>query len=376
MNHQAKPCYEFGPFRLDVSEHVLLRQGHPVPLTPKVFEVLRVLVQNSGRLVEKEELLKEIWPDSFVEEANLNRSVSVLRKALGEDPSRYIQTVPKRGYRFVAPVTARRQERPELFVEERTYSLIEVQQEEEIETDLPKAGPSPEIARPLPSRARISNRTIGITGSVLLIFGVLLYLFLRGGWRESQAPAARSLRQAEQRLISVSGESHRAATFSPDGTMIAFVRAVHGVRQIWVKNLAGGDPIQITFGQLAADRPRWSPRNDQIVFTLGSLGRDGASPEWRTESIWSVPPLGGAPRKIIESGGNPNWSGDGSRLVFERGREIWIVARTAAIHGKSRAFLLSATSSLTACPPYPQTARWWSSFSLKSVRRVISGSCL
>ena len=92
-----------------------------------------------------------------------------------------------------------------------------------------------------------------------------------------------------------------------------------------MKNLAGGDPIQITFGQLPADRPRWSPRNDQIVFTLGSLGRDGASPEWRIESIWSVPPLGGAPRKIIESGGNPNWSGDGSRLVFERGREIWIV---------------------------------------------------
>ena len=219
MNHQAKACYEFGPFRLHVSEHVLLRQGRPVPLTPKVFEVLRVLVQNSGHLVEKEELLKEIWPDSFVEEANLNRSVSILRKALGEDPSGYIQTVPKRGYRFVAPVTARRQERPELFVEERTYSLIEVQQEEEIETELPKAGPSPEKARPLPSRVRISNRTIGITGSVLLIFGVLLYLFLRGGWRESQAPAAGSLRQAEQRLISVSGESHRAATFSPDGNM-------------------------------------------------------------------------------------------------------------------------------------------------------------
>ena len=111
MNQQAKPCYEFGPFRLDVSEHVLLRQGRPVPLTPKVFEVLRVLVQNSGHLVEKEELLKEIWPDSFVEEANLNRSVSILRKALGEDPSGYIQTVPKRGYRFVAQVTACRQER-------------------------------------------------------------------------------------------------------------------------------------------------------------------------------------------------------------------------------------------------------------------------
>ena len=82
MSQQTKTCYEFGPFLLYVSEHVLLRQGRTVPLTPKVFEVLRVLVQNSGHLVEKEELLRQIWPDSFVEEANLNRSVSILRKAL------------------------------------------------------------------------------------------------------------------------------------------------------------------------------------------------------------------------------------------------------------------------------------------------------
>ncbi len=79
---------------------------HPVPLSPKVFEVLRVLVQNAGHLVEKERLLKEVWPDSFVEEGALNRSVSLLRKALGESQEGrdYIQTVPTRGYRFVAPV--------------------------------------------------------------------------------------------------------------------------------------------------------------------------------------------------------------------------------------------------------------------------------
>ena len=106
MVRKSGPCYEFGPFRLDVAEHMLLRNGQPVPLTPKIFDVLRVLVQNDGHLVEKEGLLKEVWPDSFVEEGTLNRSVSVLRKALGDSPSghRYIETVPKRGYRFVAPV--------------------------------------------------------------------------------------------------------------------------------------------------------------------------------------------------------------------------------------------------------------------------------
>ncbi len=106
MVRKSGPCYEFGPFRLDVAEHMLLRHGQPVPLTPKIFAVLTVLVQNDGHLVEKDTLLKEVWPDSFVEEGTLNRSVSVLRKALGDSPSgpRYIETVPKRGYRFVAPV--------------------------------------------------------------------------------------------------------------------------------------------------------------------------------------------------------------------------------------------------------------------------------
>ncbi len=106
MNSQSHQCYEFGPFQVDIAEHSLLRDGKPVSLTPKVFDLLKVLVQNNGRLVEKDELLKEVWPDSFVEEGNLNRNVSILRKVLGEDATGkpYIETVPKRGYRFVASV--------------------------------------------------------------------------------------------------------------------------------------------------------------------------------------------------------------------------------------------------------------------------------
>jgi TolB-like protein/DNA-binding winged helix-turn-helix (wHTH) protein len=98
--------YEFGRFRLSTSEKRLLRDGSPVSLTPKAFDMLAVLVENRGRLLEKSELLERVWPDSFVEEANLSVKMSELRKALGEGPNdhHYIETVPRRGYRFVADV--------------------------------------------------------------------------------------------------------------------------------------------------------------------------------------------------------------------------------------------------------------------------------
>lgn len=98
--------YEFGPFRLDPAERLLLRQDTPVTLTPKVFDILLLLVRNGGRALEKEVFMREIWPDSFVEEGSLNRNISTLRRALGdgEGGQKYIETIPKRGYRFVADV--------------------------------------------------------------------------------------------------------------------------------------------------------------------------------------------------------------------------------------------------------------------------------
>jgi DNA-binding winged helix-turn-helix (wHTH) protein/TolB-like protein/tetratricopeptide (TPR) repeat protein len=98
--------YEFGPFRLDLQEQRLLSEGKPVPLTPKSFELLRVLVENPGRLLPKDELLKLVWPDSYVEEGNLSHHVFALRKALGDEKlsAQYIETVPRRGYRFIADV--------------------------------------------------------------------------------------------------------------------------------------------------------------------------------------------------------------------------------------------------------------------------------
>lgn len=106
MSKGMKRLYEFGPFRLDAGERTLLRDGEPVALPPKDVEMLLVLVENVGRLLEKDELMRLVWSDSFVEEANLSHHVFTLRKALGDEKgeSKYIETVPRRGYRFVARV--------------------------------------------------------------------------------------------------------------------------------------------------------------------------------------------------------------------------------------------------------------------------------
>src|SRR5215510_1564202 len=113
MQDPAKKILEFGPFKLDCGERVLLRDGRAVPLTLKAFDVLLVLVENSGHLVEKDELMNRVWPGTFVEEGNVKATVSMVRKALedNQDDNRYIETVPRRGYRFVAEVKSNAAER-------------------------------------------------------------------------------------------------------------------------------------------------------------------------------------------------------------------------------------------------------------------------
>jgi DNA-binding winged helix-turn-helix (wHTH) protein/TolB-like protein/Tfp pilus assembly protein PilF len=104
MAQQDNHSYEFGRFRLKPAERILLREGEPVPLTPKVFDILVTLVEHGGQVVAKDDLMKRVWPNTFVEEGNLTQNISLLRKALGESPGgvQFIETVPRRGYRFVA----------------------------------------------------------------------------------------------------------------------------------------------------------------------------------------------------------------------------------------------------------------------------------
>src|SRR5688500_15379983 len=99
--------YRFGEFTVDGDQKVLLQNGKPLPLTPKVFDTLLILVNKSGRIVEKEELMSRLWPDTFVEESNLTFNIQQLRKAFRDDAKRpqFIETVARRGYRFIAEVT-------------------------------------------------------------------------------------------------------------------------------------------------------------------------------------------------------------------------------------------------------------------------------
>jgi DNA-binding winged helix-turn-helix (wHTH) protein len=105
-SQRVNELYEFGPFRVDAARETLLRAGEPVPLTPKTFQILLVLVRHGKEIVTKDDLMKTVWPDTFVEEANLSRNIFMLRKALGETAQdrQYIITVPGPGYRLTENV--------------------------------------------------------------------------------------------------------------------------------------------------------------------------------------------------------------------------------------------------------------------------------
>jgi eukaryotic-like serine/threonine-protein kinase len=126
-SQKLKELYEFGPFRVDPEKEVILRAGEPVPLTPKTFQILLVLIRHNKEVVTKDDLMKEVWPDTFVEEANLSRNIFMLRKALGENPpeQRYILTVPGRGYRLAESV--RLVPEQELSIIAAKHSKVEVQ---------------------------------------------------------------------------------------------------------------------------------------------------------------------------------------------------------------------------------------------------------
>jgi DNA-binding winged helix-turn-helix (wHTH) protein/tetratricopeptide (TPR) repeat protein len=151
MNADAKVIYEFGPFRMDPDKQVLLRDGQLIAVTPKAFETLLVLVRRGREVVSKEELLKEVWPDSFVEEANLSQHIFKLRKALGDtlEGERYIVTLPGRGYRFAVPVRTITEGGEVLIAQMRSRSQIVIEEHapEPVETQ-PAALPPPAYAKP------------------------------------------------------------------------------------------------------------------------------------------------------------------------------------------------------------------------------------
>ena len=260
---------QFGDFRLDVAERRLLRDGRPVPLAPKAFDVLAALAARPGRLITKDELLKEVWPDSFVEESNLAYHVFALRKALGEtaDGESYVETVPKRGYRFTASVTA---------------------VNGAASADAPQAPddrePQVQIAEKEPWRVpRFFGRPAALwfIGGACFATLVLMLLYQR------QSPAARVPIRVEVstgvRLTETS-----AFALSPDGRQLVFAGSgADGVVRLWVRSLDASEarPLPGTEVALGALVPPmfWSPDSRFVAFdAIGQLKKvdvTGGSPQ-------------------------------------------------------------------------------------------------
>src|SRR5215831_7079412 len=127
-DQKIKQLYEFGPFRVDPEKELLLRGNETVPLTPKTFQILLLLIRHSKEVVSKDDLMKQVWPDTFVEEANLSRNIFMLRKALGESPQdhRYVLTVPGRGYRLAETVRLIADQEISLIAAEHSTVQVEV----------------------------------------------------------------------------------------------------------------------------------------------------------------------------------------------------------------------------------------------------------
>ena len=270
MSSPEKRVYEFGPFRLDPSEHVLLRDGEPVPLRPKEFAVLLALVGNHRHVLTKEELLEAVWPDRFIEEGNLNRQISTLRRVLGDtsDEPQYVQTVPKVGYRFVASVReivsggADIMERElqskssDIVIERRTLSRIVT--EEEDETDVHDLEPGLEPALLTTGKkekrmARIRWLALGIAG-VLLISLMLALTYspnLRRSRETNAAPLVRSLAVLPFKPIGVGDEDEYLGLGMADAliTKLSSIREINTRPTSAVRKYNAKDQDPVTAGR-------------------------------------------------------------------------------------------------------------------------------
>lgn len=289
-----KSSFRFGEFLLDDREKVLLRDGVAIPITPKAFLLLLTLLENQGHLVEKDRLLRTIWPDSFVEEGNLSFTINLLRKTLADNTRhpRFIETVPKRGYRFIAEVS-------------------------EISENASRNGASQTLSQPAENTRADSSRLakflfpIGACGVLLTAAIIVGSWYARSKAGESAVPVL-SAAFASQKL-STNGKVHRAA-ISRDGKNVVYTNESEGRESVWLRQLDTANNVEIIppsddlyFG-LA-----FSPDGNFLYFTRKPKSSDGQA------DLYRVSIFGGIPSKIVaETQGSTNISADGRKLSFVR----------------------------------------------------------
>jgi Tol biopolymer transport system component/DNA-binding winged helix-turn-helix (wHTH) protein len=351
MSRASIGLYEFGPFRLDLERRAFTREHQVVPLAPKTFDLLVLLVQSPGRAFSKQELMNALWPDTFVEEANLSFQISVLRKALGEDGARCVETVPKHGYRFGAEVRA-------------TMPSAEVSAES---VSSAKNEPSSVMPGRGTKRAWLAGATVTAVSLVVVTFLTVV--------REPRTSAVRTSLAVP--LTAYPGYE-RAPSLSPDGSRVAF--SWNGPTldnyDIYVKLAGPGEPVRLTRSPAPDDWPAWSPDGRFIAFVRF------ASPPAAADLV-VIPALGGAEKTIatifpapiprdIRPIANLSWTPDGRWLAFggatspNGSRGIWLIA----VDGSEQRRLTEAPGGSDVSPVVSPDGRHLAFLRVRTVGRV------
>ena len=302
MATDPRIVYEFGPFHMDPDKQVLLRGNDPVPVTPKAFETLLVLVRRSREVVSKEELLKEVWPNSFVEESNLSQNIFLLRKALGDtaENRQYIVTLPGRGYRFAATVRTVTEQGEALVAQARTRTQIVIEENESESDQSLKALPT--------QKTQKAGRKFLLSMAVMAVLLALGAFLLVRNRRRTQITHDKEWEQ-----LTFFTDSAVYPALSPDGRMLAFIRGSDsflGRGQIYVKWLPSGEPVQLTDDDAVKLAPSFSPDGSHIVYSIIE--------PWDT---WEVSALGGGPHLLLPNSSSLTWIEQGKRLLFSEMRE-------------------------------------------------------
>ncbi len=309
MNHPHGTIYNFGPYRLDVTERTLWRGEQVIRLTPKAFDTLVVLLENHNHVVTKENMLRTIWPDSFVEEGGLSRNIHTLRKSLESngEPA-YIETIPKVGYRFIFPVQT-------LHFHESSLEAVDDQ------SSPPQINPNANATHksfPLSTNSMDSRSTPSLTAKLAqpwILGTVLITLFSLGAIIFIHKRATdHSPYFSEMTIAPLSSNGKiREAIISPDGAMLAQIEEAKSGYIIQVRKVIKGGLESVLFSSPQALRGLAFSPDQNFLFFLK------VNPVGPSHDLCKIPVTGGPPSSILSDvAGGISISPDGSRIAFIR----------------------------------------------------------
>jgi len=295
MRESSHLIYEFGEFQLEPDERRLMHDGKPVPLTPKAFDTLVMLVERAGHLVEKEELISGLWPDSFVEEANVAQHVWTIRKTLGEADhgGPFIETVPKKGFRFTAPVV-----RKSRLDKESPVSAKAIKGATTAATTTNSASSAEYIVTGIRQHKRAAA-LIGV--GIIVVSAVVLYALSR------RRPGTKeALKNATFTQLTDQAGPEYFPSLAPDGKSFVYASHAGGNWDIYLQRVGGKNPINLTKDSTANDtQPAFSPDGELIAFRSE---REGGG-------IFLMGATGESVKRLSDAGFNPAWSPDGKEIA-------------------------------------------------------------